>query len=155
MGGRKGLMTEKLLNQEVIRQVQDAFAQLKEPVQVLFFGKKEDCDYCDDALTLVEEVVGLSDKLSLAVYDIDEDAETARQYKVDKAPGMVIAGLDGEQVLDYGIRLAGIPSGHEFSSLVHDLILVSGRDSGLNPKTRAYLSKLEKPVHLQVFVTPT
>ena len=31
----------------------------------------------------------------------------------------------------------------------------SGRDSGLNPQTREFLGELEKPVLLQVFVTPT
>jgi glutaredoxin-like protein len=67
----------------------------------------------------------------------------------------VIAGVDGGQVLDYGVRFAGVPSGHEFSSLIQDLILVSGRDSGLNPQTREFLGGLEKPVLLQVFVTPT
>jgi glutaredoxin-like protein len=148
-------MAEKLLNNQVQDQVKEVFDKLKEPVQVLFFNKKGDCDYCEDTLHLVNEVVGLSDKLSLAVYDMDEDADLAKQYKVDKAPGMVIAGRDGDQILDYGIRFAGIPSGHEFGSLIHDLVLVSGRDSGLGEQTRSLLSKLEKPVHLQVFVTPT
>jgi alkyl hydroperoxide reductase subunit AhpF len=53
------------------------------------------------------------------------------------------------------VRYAGIPSGHEFSSLIQDLILVSGRDSGLSEQTREYLAGLKEPVHLQVFVTPT
>ena len=148
-------MTAQLLNDDIKKQVRDVFTQLKNPVQVLFFGDRDNCLYCDDTLALVQEVVELSDKLNLAVYDMSDDAAIAAQYKVDKTPGLVLAGLDGEQVLDFGIRYAGIPSGHEFSSLVHDLVLVSGRDSGLNSKTREFLNKLEKPVHLQVFVTPT
>jgi len=63
--------------------------------------------------------------------------------------------LDGEQILDYGIRYAGIPSGHEFSSLINEIILVSGRDSNLNKETREYLSTINQPVLMQVFVTPT
>ncbi|MBP1700991.1 MAG: glutaredoxin-like protein, partial [Chloroflexi bacterium] len=47
------------------------------------------------------------------------------------------------------------PSGHEFSSLINTLVVVSNRDSGLDQQTRDFLSKLDKPVHLQVFVTPT
>lgn len=148
-------MTAQLLNDDIKKQVRDVFVQLKDPVQLLFFGDRDNCQYCDDTLALVQEVVELSDKLSLAVYDVREDAALASQYKVDKTPGLVLAGLDGEQVLDFGIRYAGIPSGHEFSSLIHDLVLVSGRDSGLNAKTREFLQKLDKPVHLQVFVTPT
>jgi len=148
-------MTAQLLNDDIKKQVRDVFAQLKNPVQVMFFGDRDNCQYCDDTLALVQEVAELSDKLNLAVYDLRDDVAIAAQYKVDKAPGLVLAGLDGEQVLDFGIRYAGIPSGHEFSSLIHDLVLVSGRDSGLSPKTREFLKKLDKPVHLQVFVTPT
>jgi glutaredoxin-like protein len=148
-------MTTKLLENEMTRQVQEAFKQLKEPAQVLFFGKKEDCQYCQDTLQLIEEVVALSDKLGLEVHDIEDDLAIAQQYRVDKTPGFMIAGKDGDQILDYGIRFAGIPSGHEFSSLIHDLILVSGRDSGLSSKARQILQNLDRPVLLQVFVTPT
>ena len=148
-------MTTKLLDENVTGQVREVFAELKQPVQVLFFGRETDCEYCDDTRRLVEEVISLSDKLSIQVYDMDADAAVAAQYKVDKAPGLVIAGRDGDQILDYGIRFAGIPSGHEFSSLIHDLVLVSSRDSGLNEATRKVLANLEHPVLLQVFVTPT
>jgi glutaredoxin-like protein len=148
-------MSTKLLNEDVITQVQEAFEDLQQPVEVLFFAKKEDCLYCDDTLQLIEEVTGLSEKLSLSIYDIDEDSGLASQYKLDKAPGLVLAGREGDQILDYGVRFAGIPSGHEFSSLIHDLLLVSGRDSGLSEETRGYLAELDKPVLLQVFVTPT
>lgn len=148
-------MGEKLLSEEIAGQVRSVFDQLKEPVEVLFFGRKVDCAYCDDTRQLVEEIVELSDKLNLSVYDLDEDAELARQFQVDKAPGLVIAGREGDQVHDYGIRFAGIPSGHEFSALIHDLVLVSGRDSGLDPKTRDFLKELEQPLLLQVFTTPT
>jgi glutaredoxin-like protein len=104
---------------------------------------------------LLEEVASLSDLLSLQVYDLEDDAEIARQYNVDRAPGLVIAAKEGDQVHDYGIRYAGIPAGHEFSSLIHDIVLVSGRDSGLKRATRDVLARLTEPVHLQVFVTPT
>ena len=148
-------MTTQLLQDDIVRQIQEIFNDLKEPVEVLYFGQKEDCDYCPDTLQLIQDVAGLSDKLSLSVYDVQADEALARQYNVDKAPGIVIAGRDGDQILDYGIRFAGIPSGHEFSSLIHDLILVSGRDSGLSQATRDFLSTLTQPVLLQVFVTPT
>ena len=148
-------METRLLNDTIAEQVREIFNQLQEPVQVLYFGQEAGCEYCEDALSLIQEVVALSDKLSLQVYDLDRDEAVARQYKVDKAPGMVIAGQDGDQVLDFGIRYAGIPAGHEFSSLIHSLILVSGRDSGLDEKTRQFLAGMEQPVLLQVYVTPT
>ena len=154
----------KLLNDPVLQQVKEVFsAQLKQPVEVLFFSRKneQDCTYCADTRQLVEEVVAISEKLHLSIYDLDEHAQTAQTYHVDKAPTLVIAArggdgtTDGNTLFDYGVRYVGLPSGHEFSSLIHSLILVSGRDSGLNPQTRQFLRELKEPIHLQVFVTPT
>lgn len=146
---------EQLLNEEIKNQVREIFSQLNDPVEVLFFGREEACELCDQTRQLVEEVVGLSDRLHLSIYDLDKDADLARQYHVDKAPGLVIAGREGNKVVDYGIRYAGIPAGHEFTSLIHDLVLVSGRDSALSQKSREFLGKLASPVLLQVFVTPS
>lgn len=143
-----------LLNDDVTGQVREAFKDLKEPVQVLFFSG-EDCEYCEDTRQLVEEVTDLSDLINLETLDLDQDPVEAARYQVDKAPGLVIAGREGDQVVDYGIRYAGIPSGHEFSSLIQDLLLVSQREAGLSPETNQFLASLEEPVHLQVFVTPT
>jgi glutaredoxin-like protein len=146
----------QLLNDDIVRQVKELFdKELDKPVEVLFFGQKDNCDYCDDTQKLVEEVTDISEKLTLTRYDLDENAEISQKYNVTMAPGLVLAARDNGDTHDFGIRYSGIPSGHEFSSLIHDLILVSGRDSGLSEKTRQALRELKKPVHLQVFVTPT
>ena|SRR3990172_1192813 len=145
----------QLLNADIIKQIQEVFGDLKHPVHLMFFGSKLNCPYCDDTLQLVEEVAAISDMLSVAIYDMEADADLAAKYNVDKAPGLVIAAREGEQITDFGVRLAGIPSGHEFTSFIQDIILVSNRDSGLNPQTREFLKSLDKPILLQVFVTPT
>jgi alkyl hydroperoxide reductase subunit AhpF len=147
---------EKLLNEQIVSQVKEVFdQQLIHPVEVLFFGSQENCDYCQEARQLVEEVVKISPKLGLQVFDIDQDATVAQQYHVDKTPGLVFTANDNGTMIDYGVRLSGIPSGHEFSTLIHDFILVSSRDSGLPPKVREALKSVQYPIHLQVYVTPT
>ncbi|MCL4504961.1 MAG: thioredoxin family protein [Chloroflexi bacterium] len=145
----------KLLDDKTLEQVRDALADLKEPVRLIYFGSRQNCDYCGDTRELLEGVVSTSDKLSLDVHDIETDAELAQQYNVDKAPGVVIAVQDGDKTVDHGIRYAGIPAGHEFSALINDLLLVGGRDSRLSDETRSALKNLQQPVHLQVFVTPS
>ena len=145
----------QLLNDDITRQIREVLDGLKYPVHLMFFGSKTNCDYCDDTRQLVEEVVAISDLLSVEIFDMDADADLATKFNVDKAPGLVIAAKEGEQITDFGVRLAGIPSGHEFTSLIQDIVLVSNRDSGLNPQTREFLKGLDKPVVLQVFVTPT
>ena len=144
-----------ILNENITKQIREAFGGLRHPVQVLFFGKKKKCEHCDETRQLIEEVVALSDKLSLSIYDLEVDVDVVRQYNVDKAPGLVIAAKDGDQVTDFGVRYAGIPAGHEFTSLIQDILLVSSRDSGLKSQTRQFLKGLDQPLLLQVFSTPT
>ncbi|MBI5951467.1 MAG: thioredoxin family protein [Chloroflexi bacterium] len=146
---------EKLLNEQVIDQVKQVFAQMKEPVQLLFFGSRENCDYCAEARQLLEELAAVEEKIGVTVYDLQDNADVAAQFNVDKAPAIVVAAKDGDQIVNYGVQYAGIPSGHEFGVLINDILLVSGRDSGLSKAVRDFLKHLEKPLHLQVFVTPT
>jgi glutaredoxin-like protein len=146
---------ERLLDDDVVKQIEEAFAPMKEAVHILFFGQKEECTYCPDTKQLLEEVVEISDKLSIDIYDLDGDADVAAKFNVDKAPGIVIAAKDGDTVSDYGLRYAGIPSGHEFSALIQDILIVAGRDSGLAQETRDFLKELSEPILLQVFATPT
>ncbi len=146
---------ENVLNSQIIKQIHEVFTDLKESVQVLYFGARENCDYCDETRQLLEEVAGTHDKIELSVYDLQDNPDIAGKFNVMNAPGVVIAAKDGAEVKDLGIQFSGIPSGHEFGTLINDILLVSRRDSGLNEKTREFLKNLDKPLHLQVFVTPT
>ena len=146
---------EKVLNDQIVKQIEEAFAEVKEPVQVLFFGSKDNCDYCNETQQLLEEVTALNNKLELSVYDMQDNADVAKQFNVINAPGIVIAAKDNEEVKNLGVQFSGIPSGHEFSTLISDIIIVSKRQSGLDEKTREFLKNLTEPLHLQVFVTPT
>jgi glutaredoxin-like protein len=146
---------EKVLNEQIIRQINDAFTGLQEPVQVLYFGSKDNCEYCDETRQLLEEVTALSDKLELDTYDVEEHQEMAGKYNITNAPGIVVAARDQAEVRNLGIQFSGVPSGHEFSTLINDILIVSKRDSGLNEKTRQFLKNLDKPLLMQVFVTPS
>lgn len=146
---------EKVLDPQITKQIQQAFDEIEQPVQVLLFTSKETYAYCNETRQLLEEVVALSDKVELSVHDIDQEPEMASRYSVRNAPGIVIAARGEQGVTNLGIQFSGIPSGHEFSTLINDILMVSRRDSGLDAKTREYLKNLDKPLHLQVFVTPT
>ena len=146
---------EKLLDAQVIKQIETAFLDLKDPVQIIYFGSKENCDYCAETQQLLEEVIALHDKLELKTYHIEEHREMADKFHVMDAPVLVVAAKDGDEVKDLGIQFLGMPSGHEFSTLINDILIVSKRDSGLDPKSRQFLRNLDKPLQLQVFVTPS
>ncbi len=147
---------EKFLDAGMQKQVREFFSELKEDVEIILFTSKSDhCEYCAETGQLLDEVAALSEKIHITKFDLNNDFDRANEYHVDKAPGFVIAGKQNEKVVDYGIRYYGIPAGHEFASLVNDILLVSSGESGLSTGTLQYLEKLSKPVHLMVFVTPS
>ena len=146
---------EKILDPQITKQIQQAFEDIQEPVQVLLFTSKANCDHCDETRQLLEEVIALNDTVELSVYDIEENQDLASNFNVSNAPGIVIAAREEQDVKNLGIQFSGIPSGHEFNTLINDILIVSRRDSGLDAKTREYLKNLDQPLHLQVFVTPT
>lgn len=124
--------------------------KLKNPVRLVNFTQELGCQFCRETRQILEKVVELSNKIYLEVYNFVLDTEKVAQYKIDKIPATVIEGSK-----DYGIRLYGIPSGYEFTSLIEGIIDVSTGDSGLLPETKAKIATIAKPVHIQVFVTVT
>lgn len=145
----------ELLNEQIRKQIKGVFQGLQNDVEIVLFTSEKNCDFCNETRQLLEEVISLSDKLGITVYDLDKDTVEAEQYKINKAPGFSIMAKVGEDLVDYGIRFYGIPSGHEFTSLINDLTLVASRQSMLSPETVEFLKSLTEPVNLQVFVTPT
>lgn len=130
--------------------IQTRFEELEHPVKLVNFTQELECMYCAETRKLMEEVAGLSDKISLEVYNFVTDKDAVSRYSIDKIPATVI---EGEK--DYGIRFFGVPSGYEFGTLIEAAVMASNGDSGLEPATREALAQLAEPVHLQVFVTPT
>jgi glutaredoxin-like protein len=125
-------------------------AELVNPVRLVVFTQESECGFCKDAAGLAQELDGMSDKLSVEVYDLQKNSDKAAEYRVDKVPAFVVAS-----VKDHGIRYYGVPAGFEFTTLLTLIDLVGSRDSGLKPETKAKLAGLASPVDLQVFVTLT
>lgn len=146
---------EKILDKKTVKQIEDAFAGMENPVQVLYFGSQDQCETCSETQQLLEEVTAVHEKVQLSVYDLQHDKNIAEQFNVTNAPGIVIAANDDSEVRNLGIQFSGTPSGYEFSTLINDILAVSRRDSGLSDTTREFLRQLDQPVHLQVFVTPS
>jgi glutaredoxin-like protein len=143
-----------LLKENDKQTLKQEFEKLENPVKLVIFTQQMECQYCKETRMIAEEIADLSDKISIEVHDFEKDKATAEQYNIDKIPAMAIT-KGGDQPKDYNIRLYGIPSGYEFSTLIEDIMMVARGDSGLTADTKAYVANLNKPLHLQVFVTPT
>ena len=139
-----------LLNDSIRSEVQKRFKDLKNPVKIINFTQEIECQYCTETRKLMEEIASLSDKLSFEVYNFVTDNKEAEKYRIDKIPATVVLGEK-----DYGIRFYGIPSGYEFMSILESIVMVSRRESDLSADTKKKLAAIKKPLHLEVFVTPT
>jgi len=149
-------MSSKFLEEKIVNQVKDFFQDLENPVKILFFGSsQENCNYCSDTLSLMEEIAELSELISIETYDIDKDNERASQFNIQFAPTTVITTIGNGVEIDYGVRFLGIPAGHEFTSMIVSLVNVSKQESGLSNVVKEKLASLTQPVELKVFVTPT
>lgn len=145
---------ERLLNEQIADQVSSAFANIEEPVTILFFGNAND-DHHNMARQLLEEISELSSLLTLQIYDPEQADETVQEFEIDKFPAIAFARQNGENLLDTGARIFGVPSGHEFTALIHTIIIVAQKQSSLKKETLDFLNNLTQPVKLEVFSTPT
>lgn len=152
-----------LLKDSDREQLRQEFEKLQNPVKLVFFTQALDCEYCPLTQQVLEEIVGLADKITLQTYNFAVDQAQVFEYKIARVPAVAVvrvetAMVDGVATVrdrDYGIRYYGVPAGYEFAALVNDILDVSRGDSGLTAQSKAMLAQLTEPLHLQVFSTPT
>ena len=131
-------------------EIKAQIGELTSEVRILVFTQSENCQYCGEIQTILEEFAQIIDKVKLEKYDIELNGDIARKYDVKRAPAIVIMGEK-----DHGIRYYGLPAGYEFVALLSAVRMVGSSNHELAPETVEQLSKLTKPVHIQVFVTPS
>lgn len=141
MGILKEKDREKLIN---------IFKDIEKDVKIVMFTQEMECPHCEMTRAILEEVSGLSDKLTFEVHDFVAEADLAKKYAVDKIPATALLGDK-----DYGIRFYGAPGGYEFNVLVEDIVDVGKRNPGLSEEVMTELAKVDSPVHMQVLVSPT
>jgi alkyl hydroperoxide reductase subunit AhpF len=131
-------------------EIRERLSEMANPVRLIHFTQELNLEYGREAKQLVEELGGMSDKLSVEICNFLLDKDRVEEYGIDKVPATVIR--DGK---DHGIRFYGIPAGYEFSTILDAILAVSRGDSGLKPESREKLAAISEPLHLEVFVTPT
>lgn len=139
---------EKLLNEDVQKQLKQVFEDLKNPVTMVLFTSQEDCESCAQTESLLTEVAGLSGKLSLKIHNLKSDE--AQKYEIERAPSFVLLDAQDEYKR---VKFNGIPAGHEINSFISALIEMSGTESEIPVELLERIQKIDKPVNIKVFVT--
>lgn len=114
------------------------YMQLIENDIVLKVSAGED-DTSKDMLALVDELASMSSKISV------EKAE------LNRTPSFSVNRV-GE---DTGVTFAGIPLGHEFTSLVLALLQVSGRPPKVDQKVIDQVKKISGEYHFESYISLT
>ena len=140
-----------LIDEDTAAQLRQEFARLVNPVHLAVFSQALADPEAEQVRRLVEDLAALHPSLSVESRNFVLDQERVRELGIQRIPAIAVMGAEK----DYGIRFYGLPSGYEFGTLVDAILDVSSRDSGLSQETRQALQALTKPVHIQVFSTPT
>ncbi len=139
------------LEKDVKEEVKKHMENLNKTVNISYFKEESNCQYCKETGDLLTELSELSEKINLNIMDYDKDKDKAETYGVNKTPATVIFTEDK----DYGIKMYGIPTGYEFSTLLQAIKMVSNEEVDVPDEMVTQIKNIDKPVHLQVYVTPT
>ncbi len=126
------------------------FEAMAGDVELLIFTQEFECAFCKETRELMLELGALSPKIKTKVHDFIKDSEACVKYNIKKIPAIAIVGKS-----DYGIRFYGIPAGYELPMLVESIIDVSRGTTSLPDDIKRRLAEIKRPVHIQVFVSPT
>jgi glutaredoxin-like protein len=143
----QGVITQRFRSELLNRVRIDYFTQ--KPT-AFFVAGREECAFCGQVQTLLEELVSLSERIALNLHDLFEEPELARELGVHRVPAIVIRGKNSRPV-----RFFGTPSGGQFPRLVDTLIDAARGSVDLPFEAQRQLKRLKSGVKLQVFVSPT
>lgn len=141
------------LNDEVIDQIRPLLDELEHEVELVVYTGgtlvvpgRDATGHQEEALGLLREVAGLSERITVTETPLAGDEEAAA-LGIERAP-TILFRRKGEARTN--LRYAGLPSGYEFTMLLEAIRLVANAEPADDP-----IGELEEPVLLQTFVTPT
>ena len=140
-----------MLDESLKKEVAALLDQMVDPVEVLFYTKAGDA---------------ASDAMNELLHDLSDVNPKVSVKRQEGAAPLVAPDLDDEMTSSVsvfttngqptGVRYLGFPGGREFGTFMTAVVGISSRVAPeLSPETVHFIENLEKPLHLQVFVTPT
>jgi len=127
-----------MLDDTLKAQLQQYLALLRQPIRLI--ASLDDSETGTDMKSLLETIVSLSDKVAL-----DTSGSDARK------PSFVVA-REGET---QGVRFAGLPLGHEFTSLVLALLWTGGHPPKVEPEVIDSIKALDGDFSFEVYMSLT
>ena len=128
-----------MLDATIKGQLQAYLERVTQPIEIV--ANLDGSDKSREMQEMLEDIAGLSGKISLEL----------RHDTNERAPSFSL-NRPGENI---GLRFAGIPLGHEFTSLVLALLQVGGHPPKVEADVIEQVKQLEGPFHFETFVSLT
>jgi len=139
-----------LFDSDIRKQLTEILDNMGDDVKLVYFTQQIECPMCREASEFVKEISGLTDKISLDIYNFVNDKDMVEKYGVDKIPAIVILDKDGN---DRGIKYYGVPGGYEINSFLGTVIEVSGKGEEIPADMLNDIRGVDKDVDIKVFVS--
>jgi alkyl hydroperoxide reductase subunit AhpF len=123
-------------------QLPDFLEKLPEPVQLNIWGDPE-------ASQAEAEAFNLARTLKERFQNIDF-IQLPRRINFHYYPVFGVMGIGEENAVDYGVRIIGLPTGYQMTSLIAGIQCVSFRGMTSEARSRILLHKLEQEVSVEI-----
>lgn len=120
-------------------QLQQYLVNIKHPVEI--HAALDDQTSSQEMRVLLEEIAALSNQL---IFKVDET-------HTERTPSFALKPVGKEM----GVRFAGIPMGHEFTSLVLALLQVGGHPPKVEPELIERIRLLDGDYHFETYISLT
>lgn len=127
-----------MLDQNLKTQLKGYLANIRQPIELV--ASTNDSAKSREMMELLDEVAALSDQVSVLRADDDQ-----------RRPSFLIRRVG----TDIGVRFAGVPMGHEFTSLVLALLQVGGHPSKLSQEVIAQVQALDGDYQFESYFSLT
>jgi len=142
---------EKLLDRETRIKVQEILENMEDNVQLVLIKGSD--DYSEILEQLLNELKELNGLIEVKVFSADSFDYDLYELDRDLLPAMFILDSEG---IDYGIRFYGVPGGHEFITLLQDILIISTkRIIDFSEENIEKIKSIDQEMKIRVFVTPT
>ncbi|WP_025915686.1 alkyl hydroperoxide reductase subunit F [Herminiimonas sp. CN] len=128
-----------MLDTNLKTQLQAYLEKVTQPVELV--ASIDTGDTSREMQSLLQEIVSLSDKITLI--ERFDDAERKPSFSINRRGG------------DVGIRFAGIPMGHEFTSLVLALLQTGGHPPKVDVDVIEQIKALDGDYQFEAFISLT
>ncbi len=118
---------------------------LPNPVRLHMWGDPNMSALEREAQRLGKALAQRFEQIKFAVYP--------RRINYNFYPVLGVLGTDGDELIDYGVRIIGLPAGFQMTSLIAALQQVSFKGASVEPKTRVQLMGLKEEVTLEILTS--